>query len=107
MSQLAFSMCQNSKEVGSHGSEEMDLPEKVMTSRYEKEITSFSYVLYIGCHKKLWQRLKADLSTSNVVDQNWVFQVQMTRLRKKTLIGVYQATWVLVNSRYSLAYKQE
>lgn len=97
-------MCQNSKEVGSHGSEEKYLPEKVMTSRYEKEVTSFFYAFYIRCHKKLWHRLKVDLSTSNIVYQNWVFQVQMTRLRKKkTLIGVYQATRVLVNSRYSLA----
>ena len=65
MSHLIFSTHQNPKEEGYNGSEGVDFP--VRASR-QREKLSFSHVLNIGYHQKVWPRLKVDLLTSKDLD---------------------------------------
>jgi hypothetical protein len=67
ISQLLFSECQNLKEAGSNASEGMDVSEQITKSR-KREKTSFSHVLYIGCHQKVQLSLKEDLHNSKDMD---------------------------------------
>jgi hypothetical protein len=54
MSQLVFSIHENSEEVGANASEDHNA----------RANTHFFHVLYIGCYQKVWPRLKVELSTS-------------------------------------------
>lgn len=78
MSQLVFSICQNS-EVGANADEEMDWLAKVRTSREKESFLS-------PCHLyRLQQRYR------------WIFHPSK----------VYPTAWILVNFRGSQVDKQE
>lgn len=81
MSNMIFSILQNSKEVGSSASEGMSLP----ASR-QGASTSFIHVLHSGCPKKVWPRLMASLLTTY-------------ESINKNPSHVYPVAWTLVNSR--------
>jgi hypothetical protein len=78
MSQLVYRIHWNPKEVGSNVSEGMHLSSRPRAKRHRTNV-SFSLVLYIGCHEKVWPRLKVSLLSSSNRDLRWVFLPQMTQ----------------------------
>jgi hypothetical protein len=63
------------------------------TFQWEQELTerqqaSFFYVLYTGCQKKVWLRLKVDLPTSKRLDENGYSHFKL--FKKKFIKCVYK-----------------